>query len=86
MFRYADNCTEALMLSRTAFFGLYDNYNKLEDTAKDEQARADNESKLRQAAENKATDEKNKKIQWRKAALVEGAVIVIIFTTLLSFL
>ena len=34
MFRYADNCTEALMLSREAFFGLYDQYNQLEDEAK----------------------------------------------------
>jgi hypothetical protein len=76
MFRYADNCTEALMLSRTAFFSLYDQYNGLEDEAKLQRDNAINEAKLKQGARDSLTTETVKKKTWRRAAIGEGILIV----------
>jgi len=76
MFRYADNCTEALMLSRTAFFSLYDQYNQLESEAKLQRDNAINEKKLKEAAQDSLADEKIKKRGWRKVAIGEGILIV----------
>ena len=75
MFKFADNCTEALLLSREAFFGLYDNYNKLEDEAhilEDTLAQAKFEKKL---AVGKAEQEKNKRVVWKRIAIGEGILI-----------
>ena len=75
MFRYADNCTEALMLSREAFFGLYDQYNLLEDEAKLQRDNAINEKKLKENAQDSLATEKVKKKTWRRAAIGEGILI-----------
>jgi hypothetical protein len=75
MFRYADNCTEALMLSRTAFFSLYDQYNKLEDEGKLQRDNALNEVKLKQDARDSLANETVKKKTWRRAAIGEGVLI-----------
>jgi hypothetical protein len=75
MFRYADNCTEALMLSRTAFFSLYDQYNQLESEAKLQRDNAINEKKLKEAAQDSLADEKIKKKTWRRVAVGEGILI-----------
>jgi hypothetical protein len=76
MFKFADNCTEALLLSREAFFGLFDNYNKLEDEAhilEDTLAQAKFEKKQ---AVGKAEQEKNKRVVWKRVAIGEGILIV----------
>ena len=52
MFQYADNCTEALMLSRTAFFSLYEQYGDLEKEAKEQREKA----KTEELAKNKALE------------------------------
>ena len=75
MFRYADNCTEALMLSREAFFGLFDQYNLLEDEAKLQRDNAINEKKLKELAQDSLSNEKVKKKTWRRVAIGEGILI-----------
>ena len=76
MFVYADNCTEALMLSRTAFFALYQNYHKLEKEA-NELTEELNEEKIAHA-ETQADLEKetSRKKGWRGAAIGQGVGIV----------
>lgn len=76
MFQYADNCTEALMLSRTAFFALYNNYNKLEDEAELQRDSASQAKFERNGALAKVGQEKDKKIKWRKLAFGEGFIII----------
>ena len=75
MFKFADSCTEALLLSREAFFGLYENYVKLEDEAhilEDTLAQAKFEKKQ---AVGKVEQEKNKRIVWKRIAIGEGILI-----------
>lgn len=76
MFRYADNCTEALMLSHEAFFGLYEQYSLLEDEAILQRENAIEEKKLKQDALNNLANETLKKKTWRRAAIGEGVLIV----------
>jgi len=76
MFKFSYNCTEALMLSREAFFGLYDQYNQLEDEAKLQRETATIEKGLRKAAQDSLSEEKVKKKSWRKVAIGEGILIV----------
>jgi len=64
------------MLSREAFFGLYDQYNQLEDEAKLQRDNALNESKLKQDARDSLSNEKVKKRTWRRAAIGEGVLII----------
>lgn len=75
MFKYADNCTEALMLSRTAFFGLYDNYHKLEDEAELQRDSASQAKFERDEAKGKLEGEKQKKKKWIRLAIGEGVLI-----------
>lgn len=76
MFKFADNCTDALMLSREAFFGLYDNYNKLEEEAIIQRDTASQAKFERNNAIAKVGQEKDKKIKWRKLAFGEGFIII----------
>ncbi len=76
MFKFSYNCTEALMLSREAFFGLYEQYNQLEDEAKLQRQNATIEKGLKKAAQDSLSEEKVKKKGWRKAAIGEGILIV----------
>lgn len=64
------------MLSREAFFGLYEQYNKLEDEAKLQRDNALNEAKLKQGARDSLTTETVRKKTWRRAAIGEGVLIV----------
>ena len=63
------------MLSREAFFGLYDQYNLLEDEAKLQRDNAINEKKLKENAQDSLATEKVKKKTWRRAAIGEGILI-----------
>lgn len=76
MFQYADNCTEALMLSRTAFFSLYDQYKALETEAKDQREKANTEELAKNKALEEVEKQTNRKIIWRRVAIGEGIVIV----------
>ena len=84
MFVYADNCTEALMLSRTAFFALYGNYHKLEKEA-NELTQELNEEKIAHAeTQSKLATETSRKKGWRGVAIGEtvgilGAIAAAIF-------
>jgi len=75
MFQYADNCTEALMLSRTAFFSLYEQYGDLETEAKSLR----DSLKIETMAKNKALEEvvkqTDRKVLWRRIAIGEGIVL-----------
>ena len=64
MFRFSENCTEALMLSRDAFFGLYDNYRELEQEAVLQRDRANTEEKLKNEAIEKYNKENTKSKKW----------------------
>ena len=64
------------MLSREAFFGLYDQYNQLEDEAKLQRETATIEKGLRKVAQDSLSEEKIKKKSWRKVAIGEGILIV----------
>lgn len=75
MFKYADNCTEALMLSRDAFFGLYENYNKLEEEAVAQRDSASQAKFERDEAKGKLESEKQKKKKWIRLAIGEGVLI-----------
>jgi hypothetical protein len=76
MFKFADNCTEALMLSREAFFGLYDNYNKLEEEAIAQRDSASQAKFERDEAKGKLAMETGKKKKWIRLAIGEGVLIV----------
>lgn len=76
MFQYADNCTEALMLSRTAFFGLYDNYHKLDKEANELADSLDQERIEKAAALAEAERQRSRKKGWRGVAIGEGVGIV----------
>lgn len=76
MFKYADNCTEALMLSREAFFGLYDNYNKLEEEAIAQRDSSSQAKFERDEAKGKLNMETEKKKKWIRLAIGEGVLIV----------
>jgi len=76
MFKYADNCTESLMLSRTAFFALYDNYNKLEDEAIVQRDSASQAKFERNNAIAKVAEVTDKKRKWGKVAIGEAFIIV----------
>ena len=75
MFQYADNCTEALMLSRTAFFSLYDQYGDLETEAKTQR----DSVQIEKLAKNKALEEvvkqTDRKVLWRRIAVGEGIIL-----------
>ena len=76
MFKFADNCTEALLLSRESFFGLYENYTKLEDEShvlEDSLGQAKFE---RKQAFGQAEKEKGKRIVWKRVAIGEGILII----------
>ena len=75
MYEYALNCTEALQLSRTSFFKLYDIYSELDSIAIKETKRANMEDSLKQVAQDSLSLEKVKKRSWRKAAIGEGILI-----------
>jgi ElaB/YqjD/DUF883 family membrane-anchored ribosome-binding protein len=76
MFLYADNCTEALMLSRTAFFGLYDNYRKLDKEATELADSLDQATIERAAAMAEAEKQRSRKKGWRGVAIGEGVGII----------
>jgi hypothetical protein len=76
MFLYADNCTEALMLSRTAFFSLYDNYRKLDKEANELADAVEEERLAKVAALAEAEKQKSRKKGWRGVAIGEGVGIV----------
>ena len=75
MFKFSYNCTEALMLSREAFFGLYEQYNKLEEEAVLQRDNASKERKLKEIAQDSLLNEKVKKRTWRRVAIGEGVLI-----------
>jgi hypothetical protein len=75
MFKYADNCTEALMLSRDAFFGLYDNYNKLEEEAIAQRDSSSQAKFERDEAKGKLATETEKKKKWTRLAIGQGVLI-----------
>lgn len=76
MFVYADNCTEALMLSRTAFFALYGNYNKLDKEANECIDELNEEKIARAAAQQEADEQRKKKKAWRGVAIGQGVGIL----------
>lgn len=76
MFTYADNCTEALMLSRTAFYGMYNNYKSLEKEANELSDLLEEEKLAKAAAQKEADEQRNKKRAWRGVAIGEGVGIV----------
>ena len=75
MFKFSYNCTEALMLSREAFFGLYGQYNALEEEAILQRDNAANERKLKEGARDSLSTETTRKRTWRRAAIGEGILI-----------
>ena len=76
MFRYSNDCTESLLLSREAFFGLFDNYKDLEEEAMNSALKNQNlESQLEQAQE-KIYQEQKKKVRWRRATVGTSIVAV----------
>ena len=86
MFRFSENCTEALMLSRDAFFGLYKNYKELEQEAILQRDRANNEEKLKNESIEKYNKENLRKKRWRRITLAEGAGIGATILVLVLFL
>lgn len=85
MFVYANNCTEALMLSRTAFFALYNNYHNLEMEANDWR---DQTSACTIAVAKVRTDlikEQERKRMWRRIAIGEGVGIAVTVFAILKF-
>lgn len=76
MFKFSYNCTEALMLSREAFFGLYGQYNELEEEAMLHRDNAKKERKLKEGARDSLATETGKKRTWRRAAIGEGVLIL----------
>ena len=76
IFKYSSDCTDALLLSREAFFGLYDNYKDLEEEAMNSALKNQNlESQLEQAQE-KISQEQKKKVRWRRATVSTSLVAV----------
>lgn len=75
MFQYADNCTEALMLSRTAFFSLYEQYGDLEKEAKEQREKAKTEELAKNKALEEVVKQTDKKVLWRRIAIGEGIVL-----------
>jgi hypothetical protein len=76
MFKYSSDCTESLLLSREAFFGLFDNYKDLEEEAMNSALKNQNlESQLEQSQE-KLAQEQKKKVRWRRATVSTGIVAV----------
>ena len=76
IFKYSSDCTDALLLSRDAFFGLFDNYKDLEEEAMNSALKNQNlESQLEQAQE-KISQEQKKKVRWRRATVSTSVVAV----------
>ena len=76
IFKYSSDCTDALLLSRDAFFGLYDNYKDLEEEAMNSALKNQNlESQLEQVQE-KIKQEQKKKVRWRRATVGTSIVAV----------
>ena len=80
MFKFANNCTEALLLSREAFFGLYENYNKLEEESHVLEDSLGQAKFDRKQAYAKSEQEKTKRIVWKRVAIGEGIAIVGVIT------
>jgi hypothetical protein len=76
MFKFANNCTDALLLSREAFFGLYENYVKLEEEAHVLEDSLGQAKFDRKQAYAKSEQEKTKRIVWKRVAIGEGILIV----------
>jgi len=76
MFKYSSECTDALLLSREAFFGLFDNYKDLEDETKDLAYKVENLEKQKDEAEIKLKKEQQKKVKWRRATVSTSVVAV----------
>jgi len=76
MFKYSSECTDALLLSREAFFGLFDNYKDLEDETKDLSYKVENLEKQKDEAEIKLKKEQEKKVKWRRATVGTSVVAV----------
>jgi hypothetical protein len=75
MYEYSLNCTEALQLSRTSFFKLYDIYTELDSISIKQTKRANLADSLKQVAQDSLVLEKGKKRSWRRAAIGEGILI-----------
>lgn len=76
IFKYSSDCTDALLLSRDAFFGLYDNYKDLEEEAMNSSQKNQNlQSQLDQSQE-KLLQEQKKKIRWKRATVSSGIIAV----------
>ncbi len=76
IFKYSSDCTDALLLSREAFFGLFDNYKDLEEESMNSALKNQNlESQLEQAQE-KISQEQKKKVRWRRATVGTSIVAV----------
>ena len=84
MFKFADNCTEALLLSREAFFSLYENYNDLETEAKSIEDTVIKAKSDLKSANLKTEEEKGKRVIWKRVALGEGIVLVGAITGLVT--
>jgi len=85
MFVYADNCTEALMLSRTAFFALYNNYHALELEAenwRDQYTTCDIALTETRAD---LIKQQERKVFWRRLAIGEGLGIAATILVVLKF-
>jgi len=76
IFKYSSECTDALLLSREAFFGLFDNYKDLEDETKDLAYKVENLEKQKDEAEIKLNKEQEKKVKWRRATVGTSVVAV----------
>lgn len=76
MFRYANNCTEALTASRVAFSELSDRYTELEKQANETVGLLEKEKQARIAAQEEVVKQTNKKRIWRGVAIAEGVGIV----------
>jgi hypothetical protein len=76
IFKYSSDCTDALLLSREAFFGLFDNYKDLEEESMNSALKNQNlESQLEQAQE-KISQEQKKKVRWKRATVSTSIVAV----------
>ena len=76
IFKYSSDCTDALLLSRDAFFGLFDNYKDLEEESMNSSLKNQNlESQLEQSQE-KISQEQKKKVRWRRATVSTSVVAV----------
>jgi hypothetical protein len=76
MYSYASHCTDALILSRRAFFLCVEQFDSLYVYAEKEKRRADDECQMKENARDSLKEENQNKRIWRRVAIGEGILIV----------